>query len=186
MWYRFWACPKIHLTNRLHVLLLSIVNVLVVIAHVDFLLDWGDVTWTAVAERLAAFAHGRNGRFSDHTASLNSLKFYISVGRPCQSQQRVHPTCFGFVMLRVLNKLPKPLLHHWVNQTSVWLVGMLVVFGAVLVQLWMVASLIEAVIVNKTGLIMSRKMLGSLTDVCMAISFDRAGEVLGWKDSWLS
>ena len=56
---------------------------------------------------------------------------------------------------------------------------MLVVFGAVLVQLWMVASLIEAVIVNKTGLIMSRKMLGSLTDVCMAISFDRAGEVLG-------
>jgi hypothetical protein len=56
---------------------------------------------------------------------------------------------------------------------------MLVVFGAVLVQLWVVASVVHAVKVSKSGLIMSRKMLGCLADVCMSISFDGAGEVLG-------
>ena len=115
--YRFRAFPNIHLANGLHVFLLSIVN-LVIVAHVDFLLDGGDVTRSAGGQGVACSAHGGNGRLSNHAASLNSLKLYVSVGWPCKSQQGVHPTCFSFVMLGVFDKLAEPLPHHWVNQAS--------------------------------------------------------------------
>ena len=62
---------------------------------------------------------------------------------------------------------------------------MLVFFVAVLVKFWMVASSFHFVVVGKKGLIMTRKLLGYLTDVCMAVSLDCAGEILGREYSWL-
>lgn len=72
----------------------------------------------------------------------------------------------------VFDKLAEPLLYHRVNQASVRLVGIPIVFGAVMVQLWVVASSFHFMVVRENGLIKTRKILGCLADVCVAVSLD--------------
>jgi len=82
-------------------------------------------------------------------------------------------------MLGVFYKLAEPLLYRRVNEASVRLVGILVLFSAVKVHILVIARAFHFIHVRKKGFIETRKILGHLADVCVAVSLDCVRVELG-------